>query len=181
MKEGAYIREATVEDAGKISLVQITSWRDTYRNIVPEDYLLGMDPERNAERWTRWLTPQQEGRKGQVILLAVEEEDNIVGFVSGGKEREDRRDYDAEVYALYLMPEHKGEGIGRALFRAIAERLHREGHRSLMVWVLAANPGRTFYRRMGGTEIDRKMIEIGGAALEEIACGWADITTILSA
>ncbi len=179
MREEADIREATVEDAAGISLVQIISWHDTYRNIVPEDFLHGMNPERNAERWTRWLTPHPEGRKGQFILVA-EVEERVIGFVSGGKEREAREDYDAEVYALYLMPEYKGKGIGRALLRAVAERLHREGHRSLMVWVLAANPGRRFYHRMGGTEIDRKMIEIGGATLQEVACGWADITTLLS-
>jgi len=45
----------------------------------------------------------------------------------------------------------------------------------MYLWVLADNPAAGFYRHMGGRELRRKMLEIGGKALEEIAYGWEEL------
>ena len=45
----------------------------------------------------------------------------------------------------------------------------------MAVWVLARNPAVGFYRRMGGVEVARQKIEIGGVELDEIAFGFASL------
>lgn len=45
---------------------------------------------------------------------------------------------------------------------------------SMLVWVLAANPARSFYERLGGKRVRGSRIEIGGELLDEVGYGWAD-------
>jgi hypothetical protein len=45
----------------------------------------------------------------------------------------------------------------------------------MLVWVLAANPGRAFYATLGGQQVDEKEITIGAAPLLEVAYGWPDL------
>jgi ribosomal protein S18 acetylase RimI-like enzyme len=45
---------------------------------------------------------------------------NIVGYVSGGPQRENIvTGYDCELYNLFVMPEFQGQGIGSALFERL--------------------------------------------------------------
>jgi hypothetical protein len=65
---------------------------------------------------------------------------------------------------LIGRPAHCGE--------AFAARLAGEGFRSTLVWVLGDNPFRAFYVSLGGVEVKRKKIRIGGATLGEVSYGW---------
>jgi hypothetical protein len=48
----------------------------------------------------------------------------------------------------------------------------------MLVWVLAKNPYRKFYDKLGGKYIRSKEIEIGGTTYEEVAYGWKDLRAI---
>ena len=58
---------------------------------------------------------------------------------------------------------------------AVVQRLLQCGLPSMLVWVLAANPGRAFYARLGGQQVYEKMATIGGVQLVEVAYGWLDL------
>jgi hypothetical protein len=45
----------------------------------------------------------------------------------------------------------------------------------MLVWVLAANPGRAFYTALGGQQVDEKETTIGTVPLLEVAYGWPDL------
>jgi len=66
-------------------------------------------------------------------------------------------------------------GMGRALFLAAVDSFLLRGMRSLLVWVLAANPYRRFYESLGGELVQNRSIRVGGRRLEEVGYGWADI------
>ena len=59
-----------------------------------------------------------------------------------------------------------------------AVRLAQLGHNSMLVWVLAANPYRSFYEALGGQPVAERETNIGGAQLAEIAYGWQDLSTL---
>ncbi|HEX9677069.1 MAG TPA: GNAT family N-acetyltransferase, partial [Anaerolineales bacterium] len=76
--------------------------------------------------------------------------------------------------------EFHGRGCGRDLMLCSAERLLREGMRSMLLWVLAENPSRGFYERLGGRQLEEKQITIEQDVLTEVAYGWADLQDLLA-
>ena len=166
-----HIRPATIADAPSIARVHVATWRSTYQGIVPDAYLSSMSVTRNTELWDRILTKDAEQSDERISLIASTEDAGILGFVSGGPARERFSGYDAELYAIYVLQEYQKKGLGIQLFTAFAQHMKRLGYDRLLVWVLTENPARTFYVRLGGQEIERKTVEIGGKQLEEIGYG----------
>ncbi|WP_090085518.1 GNAT family N-acetyltransferase [Lentibacillus persicus] len=165
------IRKATQGDAAGIAKVHIDSWRTTYKNIVPDDYLDSLNYEERKKRWKQIV---YEG-----IVYVAEHDGKIVGFSSGGKEREGKYNhYDGELYAIYILKEYQGKGIGKKLVKPIVDELTKAGFRSMLVWVLKDNDATYFYENLGGEYVDSAVITICSAALKEIAYGWPDINAL---
>lgn len=173
-----HIREARRGDAQGIAEVHVASWRTTYQGIVPDEFLAQLSVELRAQRWLETVAA------GVEIIYVAEDDANgggrIVGFASGGAQRDgDIPNYDGELYAVYILQDYQGQGIGQLLVRAVAERLARCGFKAMRVWVLAENPSRGFYERIGGQFVREKQINIGGTTLTEVAYGWPDIRMLL--
>jgi GNAT superfamily N-acetyltransferase len=163
------IRKATVEDAAAIAFVHVESWRSTYAGTLPEAFLASLCV---AERCALWKAAIE---AGEAVLFVAERGREIRGFACAGKLRAAIGGYDAELYAIYLLREFQGQGMGRRLLQGAAEALRGQGFTSLAVWVLAENPAVSFYRHLGGVEIARKVIELGGVSLAELAFGWPSL------
>ncbi len=164
------IRKAVIEDAPSISRVRVESWKTTYRNLVPDAFLDGMDVAAGAEQWGRGI------RGMQATILVAEDSSGIFGFAAGGKLRESLEGYDGELYAIYLLREQQKRGAGRRLVEEIVRELRAAALTSMIVWVLAENPAVEFYKRLGAVPVSEKMIEIGGRALRDLALGWPDLS-----
>jgi GNAT superfamily N-acetyltransferase len=165
------IRAATGRDAGAIAHVHVESWRTTYAGIVPEAYLASLSEVERESQWREWLTLDVE-------VYVAEVEGEIVGFVGGGAIRERVEDFDAELFAIYLLREFQGRGIGTALLRTLALSLKTKGFGSMAVWVLEGNSSGSFYLESGARRIASKEIEIGGVMLPVVAYGWGDLGAI---
>lgn len=74
---------------------------------------------------------------------------------------------EGELYALYLLKTHQGQGTGKRLFDHVLEELRQQGFSSCLVHVLADNPSRFFYERFGGRLVFEQRIERGGKQLME--------------
>ncbi|WP_248926194.1 GNAT family N-acetyltransferase [Paenibacillus hamazuiensis] len=166
------IREAAVADSEIIARVHVDSWRTTYAGILSEDYLANLSVEKRKKSWD-WTFRNL--NKDENIFVCEDSSGQIVGFVNGGVERSGEYPYTGELYAIYLLKEYQGRGIGSQLFKIMAEWLHEKGHLSMLLWVLEANKSAGFYTRMGGQVVGDKMIKIGDDELKELAVGWSDI------
>ena len=113
------------------------------------------------------------------MYVAAHGNGEIVGFTSGGPERSGDTIYTGEIYAIYLLASFQGQGIGHQLVRTLVSRLIQEGMTTLLVWVLAANPARAFYERLGGHPVREKTETIGDAPLLHVAYGWRDSSIIV--
>lgn len=171
MSEPITIRPATLQDVPGIARVHVDSWRTTYAGIVPDDFLAALSYEDAEARWNRWLGDAER----RMIVMVAAQGDRVIGFASGGKERDGSTEFTGELYAIYLFREAQGHGTGRRMFEAIAAGLREQGHESLLIWVLARNPSREFYRRIGGELVATKVITIGGVELEEEGYGWRSL------
>jgi L-amino acid N-acyltransferase YncA len=167
------IRLATEMDAAGIAHVHVRSWQTTYREILPPEYLSGLNEEERARGWREWLAG---GVEAYVAVL----EGKVVGFISGGAIREPLESYDAELYIIYLLEEAQGMGTGSALLRRLAASLRGKGFGSMIVWVLERNSATQFYGKSGARLVMQKEVEIGGVALSDLALGWADLAAIES-
>lgn len=167
------IRAATQHDAVEISHVHVLSWRTTYAGIVPDEYLAALNEAERVPLWREWLT-----RDVQVYIADLD--GKVIGFISGGPIREPVQNYDAELFAIYLLQPAQRHGIGTALLRELAGSLISKGFTSMAVWVLERNPSRHFYVKSGAQLVTSKEIEIGGAMLSEVAYGWPVLEAIRS-
>jgi GNAT superfamily N-acetyltransferase len=111
-------------------------------------------------------------------VFVAEEDGRVVGFASGGPARADAPNHEGELYAVYLLKEYQGRGIGRALFDAVVRMLLQRGMRSMAIWVLADNPACGFYERMGGQRVYSRDEELQGVTLHEVGYGWDDISAL---
>ena len=113
---------------------------------------------------------------------ATAEAGAIVGFATGGAERHGVAGYDGELYAIYLLLEHRGKGIGRRLVATVATWLSERGMKSLVIWVLKENVrGRAFYEALGGQIVGEQTITIGGSDFQDVAYGWSDLRLVAHA
>ena len=170
------IRTANLSDIAGIARVHVESWRTTYKGTIPEDFLAKLSYEQREHLWDQVLTDPNRSR---FVYVAEDEPGKIVGFISGGPEPSGDILYTGEIDAIYLLASHQGQGIGRRLVVSLASRLIEENMTALLVWVLATNPARKFYERLGGQLIYEKQTSIGGASLIEVAYGWQNAHTLI--
>jgi ribosomal protein S18 acetylase RimI-like enzyme len=172
------VRRGRADDAAAIARVHVDSWRSTYAGMLPEDMLLKLSSADHEARWWRHVLGRF--RRRHYVYVAEHETDGVIGFISGGPARQSGLDPESEIYALYLLDEYQGEGVGRTLFLRLATHLNRECGSSLVVWVLSENPSRFFYEAMGGRRIGRRFERMGGVEVQETAYGWADMAELVA-
>jgi ribosomal protein S18 acetylase RimI-like enzyme len=141
------IRPSTEADIDEIAALSVRTWQAGYAGIVPADHLASLDPVARAQNLrTRPKTPGSQ-------TLVAEDDGNLVGFVTFGPYREDDGEIDraaGELYAIYVSPDHWGQGTGRRLLSMARGRLKADGYPDMRLWVLAENTNaRRFYERMG--------------------------------
>lgn len=132
------IRKAEMNDIKFVQQVAKVSWNSTYEGIIPdeiqENFLTAAYSDDMMERRI----------KNSLFLVAVAEEE-IVGFANFSPVREEG---EAELGAIYLLPEYQGNAIGTALLQ---EGIHLlEGVRKVFINVEKENEiGKNFYQAKG--------------------------------
>ncbi|HEX6141226.1 MAG TPA: GNAT family N-acetyltransferase [Geminicoccaceae bacterium] len=173
---GHTVRPAEPDDARAVAQVQRASWQGAYLGMLPHRVLIAMADAQGPSFWHGVL--KRSGGEGAVLVAELDDE--VVGFISFGPIRERVPGYSGEFYALYVLPEAQGCGVGTALMACAARTLVR--HRSIgaAVWVLEENRlARKFYERLGGIRFgDGKLLRYAGEEfpeVREVAYGWPDL------
>jgi ribosomal protein S18 acetylase RimI-like enzyme len=169
------IRPARPGDARGIAGLDIETWRATYAGVLSASYLVGLSERRREAGWRSVIL-----REPRDVRVAADSIGTILGFGSCGPNRGDRF-FVGEVFTLYVAPDWQNQGIGRRLLIALFRRLVAAGRRSAILWVLCDNPARFFYERLGGHQVSRKRLAVGGTAIEATAYGWRDLPGFLAA
>ncbi|SDF59430.1 Ribosomal protein S18 acetylase RimI [Limimonas halophila] len=176
MKTAVRVRTATPADARAIAGIHVETWQAAYAGIVPDSYLVNMTVPRVLQHWRAIL---DDPNNIETVLVAEAhprgERRRIVAFGSCGPERTSRLGYGGEVYTLYVSPDWQGEGTGGQLFADLLARVHKEGGKTAVVWVLAENPARFFYEHMGGQAVAHRRTPFAGEPLRETAYAWPDL------
>ena len=167
------IRPADVGDAPAVARVHVETWRTAYRGLLPDDYLAALDEAGYAERWGRTLGA------GMGRVYVAEDEGQVVGFASGGRERAGEDGFSGELYAIYVLQTAERRGHGRRLVQAVVQGLRDLRLSDMVVWVLRDNHhARHFYERLGGGYVRSQPITIGSASLQEVSYGWRSLDDV---
>ena len=124
------IRPATPDDAGAIAQVHVEAWRTAYQSLLPAAFLATLSEEQRRSRWFEILT----NSRVPEFTFVVESHGQIVGFTNGGPERTQDPELVGEIYAIYLLHEHRRHGIGTALFQRSVDFLLEHQLNSLKIW-----------------------------------------------
>lgn len=124
--------------------MNVRSWQQAYRGLLPDEYLDGLRAEDRAARYTFHLV----GPTHPATSVAVE--DGVIrGFVTTGPARDEAENVGA-IYALYVDRDCCGRGFGRVLIASARSRLVRHGFTEALLWVLTGNErAERFYRADG--------------------------------
>lgn len=155
------IRQATESDAEGIAFVHVKSWQTSYVGIVDQAFLNNISYDKRLASWKEIL----KSKKG--LRLVALFDGQVVGFVGAGLLRSDphlnlKEENIGEVYAIYLLEEHKGKGLGKALFQECRLWFAQQDIISFVTWVLTENlRAKQFYECEGGTIIAERIQKIG--------------------
>lgn len=170
------IRKAVYEDAATIANIHVSSWKNTYKDLIDEKDFSNMTYENRKILWQTVLSVQNEERCTFVIYNS----EKIVGFISGGPERTKRFNFDAEIYNIYLLQDYQKQGLGARLLKVFAEEMKENGYQSILVWILKQNPSSRFYERYQAKPVGTEQTSIGEGTYQETAYGWKDIDKLLT-
>jgi len=165
LKSHVIIRGADSSCGDGIANVHVESWRTTYRGQIPDEFLDQLSVSARAEFWNGEISRGENG-----VFVAVNN-DVISGFINFGKALdEDVDSQTAEVYAVYVLLEHQGLGIGKMLWDQAVQELKARGFSKCAVWVLDTNqPATGFYQRVGcRADGANKRVTIGGKEVTEL-------------
>lgn len=177
MDEQITFRPATADDARGIATVHVASWQSTYAGILPEEFLANLSADARETLWKDNLSHDDYGKTKFAIVAEVA--GRVIGFADGGPAR-NASGCDCEIFAIYLLGEYQQQGLGKELMSQLADKLVAAGFRTAIVGVLADNPSRGFYEKLGARYSHSQQISIAGVALEERFYIWPDIRVILS-
>lgn len=182
------VRAGRADDASAVARIDVASWRQTYRGIVPDAVLDALDVDEIAAQMRGRLRGIAAGAGSPLAcgFVVEDEQGEVVGYVFAGPTRPLQNGapapsaYDSEVYALYLAPGYERRGLGARLAHAAASHLDGAGARAVIIWALAQNPNRGFYAAMGGVVVHEQLLTIGGKQLRELGFGWASLENLIA-
>lgn len=175
------IRSADDNDIPALAHIHVEGWKAGYKNIVDQDFLNTLNVDDRAKDWKSWMDA------GEVPTIIAEIDGKPVGFsIYGGLRTPPpgtssiRPLYTGELYALYVLPDHWGQGIGTALMKSAVNIMRENKHKSMCLWVVDKNErAKNLYEKLGGQRIGKKQVEIGPSKVKEICYGWRDTSIIL--
>lgn len=141
-------------DAPAIGEIHVRSWQAAYAGLIPAGFLARLSVSSRAASWARRIGD------GDGQVLVIEDDGDVAGFAAFGP---------GQLYALYLLPEFWGRGLGRTLHDRVVDELSGD---SAVLWVLATNErAKAFYVRQGWVDDGARQTETiddGRVTLEEM-------------
>lgn len=166
------IRRATPADAEAIAHVHVAAWEGSYRGIMPDAEFQKRPVERRRVQWQEWLHDDE-----HLVLVACEEQAGVVGFAGARLVNPPVDGFESYLATLYLQPDRKGRGLGKALLRAIARELLALGARTMVLRTLRLNTARDFYEKLGARLLEEG-VEIDAGVFDDVAYAFDDLNVL---
>lgn len=138
-----------------IANIHIQSWRDSYANLLTENYLQDKVVLDKEKEWQdRFKDPAQNQE-----IIALKTENKLIGFVCLFIDKDP--DLGTYIDNLHVLNKYKGHGLGRKLMQEAASYTLQNSDLS-KYWLLVFSgntAAKGFYEKVGGKLIDTKIYD----------------------
>jgi ribosomal protein S18 acetylase RimI-like enzyme len=160
------IRRATQSDLQEIAAIHIESWKDSYSNVLPAEFLAGPINRVFERHWS-----EIEIQNEDIVLVA--EENSLVGFVAVWCRPIPFIDH------LHVRPSQRSKKIGSALMKAVANELINQGYKTAYLLVFESNEKAIrFYERLGGKQKEQSMKTVFGYDVLSRKIEWDNLSML---
>ncbi|UCD81902.1 MAG: GNAT family N-acetyltransferase [Desulfobacterales bacterium] len=160
------IRRATQSDLQGIAAIHAESWKDSYSDVLPAEFL-ATQIDRDLARHSSKIQIQNE----DIVLVA--EEDALVGFIAVWCRPIPFIDN------FHVKPSYRSKQLGSALIKAVAKELINKGHQTAYLWVFESNEKAIrFYERLGGAQKEEARKTVFGYEVLSRKIEWDDLSVI---
>lgn len=146
--------QAKTDDIALIQQLARTSWERAYAEILPKeqiDYMLA-EMYSTAEISSHLTNPNYH-------YFLIENNEKPVGFIGFQHHYEPRT---TKLHRVYLIPEAKGLGFGKAAINFLKEKTGETGDKRIILNVNKNNSARKIYESQGFKVYDEGVFDIGG-------------------
>lgn len=144
------VRKMIAADAKDMAKLHIATWRATYNNIMPSEFLANLSVEKMSRNLEKIIVSED------IMAYIVEDTGDqclnsgysIIGDIIVGKARDDELGYNQEIFALNVLPPHQKQGLGKLLLNTMLKNLAFCD--KIYLKVVAENyTARNFYKKQG--------------------------------
>jgi ribosomal protein S18 acetylase RimI-like enzyme len=141
------LREPVPADAAELAALHVSTWRETYTQLLPDGFFDDAFVDGRHRMWTRIV----EQPRDDLIVRVAEQDGRIIGFAVSGRPIgpfAEEAPRDRQLYMIYLAASSHGGGAGQALLDGVL------GDGPSMLWVAKDNPRAVAFYRRNGFEFD---------------------------
>ena len=139
------IREATINDSGRIAEIEVFSSRFAYKNAVADVCLYkDMSVENRIPVYQRWISEKR------FELYVNEDPDTgiIKGMMGIGMCEDEDKTGAFELHFIYVDPDFVRMGVGSEMLQFFEQKGQEKGCTEYVIWVLEENEmGISFYKK----------------------------------
>ena len=157
------IRRKEQKDCMMVAHVITTSWQETYRGIVNDEFLDNL-PNTEKERGEKSFNNFDENDNHK---FALEVDGKVVGFINVGITNDKEYENQGEIFALYIIKRYKGNGFGKKLIEIGIKELKKLGCTKMIIGCLAGNLSNEYYKHIGGKFIKTRIYKLPNQELLE--------------
>ncbi|TFB51973.1 GNAT family N-acetyltransferase [Cryobacterium tagatosivorans] len=153
------VRPASSNDVEALAQLHVSTWRETYSELVPKSFFSEKVVDHRRRMWAEWIQDRESDR----VIRVAEINGTVEGFAAAGAAMSDPAPRARELYMIYVAKSWHGSGAGQSLLDAVL------GEQSAFLWVAKQNPrAHAFYTRNGfkpdgGEQVDpraEKLVEV---------------------
>ncbi len=169
-----HLRQARLSDCDQIAEFHLRIWRQTYETIAPAAAIKALDFDRRQVQWRAKLSGD---RDHSLTLLAVDENETILGLCDLAQSEISGFPDTIEVTHLYLDNTVRGHGIGRVFLQLAQDWLEECKESDLILAVVRKNdPAFAFYMACGGQLAGEQLDKGPLWRSENVIIRWPSVT-----
>ncbi|WP_027380034.1 GNAT family N-acetyltransferase [Chryseobacterium daeguense] len=147
--------EATEKDVPLIQDLARRSWEKAYTGIISDEQIEYMLTNMYSQQE---IKNQLENSKYHYYLIFDDTADSYDGFM--GYEHDYEKDT-TKLHRIYLVPESKGKGAGKAALEFLKVKVTDFGNKRIILNVNKENIAKDFYKSQGFSVYDEVVLDIG--------------------